>query len=61
MKEQLSQLAVDTGTGTETGTMQQPCVLWSCQFNSGLFHVDWARSREVLEKSALDVTVVSPE
>ncbi|RAH60260.1 hypothetical protein BO85DRAFT_457130 [Aspergillus piperis CBS 112811] len=34
--------------------------LWSCRFNSGLFGVEWARSREILEKSGLDVTVVTP-
>ncbi|PYH75009.1 MIF domain protein [Aspergillus vadensis CBS 113365] len=34
--------------------------LWSCRFNSGLFGVQWARSREILEKSGLDVTVVTP-
>ncbi|RAH73192.1 uncharacterized protein BO66DRAFT_435630 [Aspergillus aculeatinus CBS 121060] len=32
--------------------------LWSCQFNSGLFEVDWAHSRDILLRSGLEVTVV---
>ncbi|RAK78453.1 uncharacterized protein BO72DRAFT_495190 [Aspergillus fijiensis CBS 313.89] len=32
--------------------------LWSCQFNSGLFEVDWAHSRDILVRSGLEVTVV---
>lgn len=34
--------------------------LFSCRFNSGLFAVPWARSRELLEEVGLDVTVVYP-
>ncbi|PYH49391.1 uncharacterized protein BP01DRAFT_370854 [Aspergillus saccharolyticus JOP 1030-1] len=34
--------------------------LWSCRFNSGLFGVDWARSRDLLVRSGLEVTVVRP-
>ncbi|PWY95335.1 phosphatase [Aspergillus sclerotioniger CBS 115572] len=35
--------------------------LWSCQFNSGLFGVEWARSKEILKSSGLKVTVVKPK
>ncbi|KAL2822382.1 hypothetical protein BDW59DRAFT_173891 [Aspergillus cavernicola] len=34
--------------------------LRSCRFNSGLFGVDWALTREILEESGLEVTVVRP-
>ncbi|RAL16928.1 uncharacterized protein BO97DRAFT_452941 [Aspergillus homomorphus CBS 101889] len=34
--------------------------LWSCRFNSGLFGVDWAHSRDILVGSGLEVTVVRP-
>ncbi|KKK18341.1 hypothetical protein P175DRAFT_0499367 [Aspergillus ochraceoroseus IBT 24754] len=34
--------------------------LWSCRFNAGLFGVDWSLSRQVLEDSGLEVTVVRP-
>ena len=35
--------------------------LWSCQFNSGLFGVEWARSKEIVERSGLKFTVVRPK
>ncbi|PYI07164.1 hypothetical protein BO78DRAFT_469442 [Aspergillus sclerotiicarbonarius CBS 121057] len=35
--------------------------LWSCQFNSGLFGVEWAHSKDILERSGLNITVVSPK
>ncbi|KAL4880925.1 hypothetical protein BJY04DRAFT_218765 [Aspergillus karnatakaensis] len=34
--------------------------LWSCRFNSGLFKVDWKYSREILDESGLETTVVRP-
>lgn len=51
MKKQLDHIEDQEGSLLE---------LWSCRFNSGLFGVKWARSREILEKSGLDVTVVTP-
>ncbi|GCB26296.1 ADP-ribose 1''-phosphate phosphatase [Aspergillus awamori] len=51
MKEQLDRIEYQEGRFLE---------LWSCRFNSGLFGVQWARSREILKKSGLDVTVVTP-
>ncbi|GLA03916.1 ADP-ribose 1''-phosphate phosphatase [Aspergillus niger] len=51
MKEQLDRIEYQEGRFLE---------LWSCRFNSGLFGVQWARSREILTKSGLDVTVVTP-
>ncbi|KAI2907878.1 hypothetical protein CBS63078_4729 [Aspergillus niger] len=51
MKEQLDRIEDQEGRFLE---------LWSCRFNSGLFGVQWARSREILKKSGLDVTVVTP-
>ncbi|KAA8651426.1 ADP-ribose 1''-phosphate phosphatase [Aspergillus tanneri] len=56
MKSQLRQLQ------SERGSQEIPIsALWSCRFNSGLFKVDWELSRNVLEKTGLDVTVVRPE
>ncbi|KAL4788556.1 hypothetical protein BJX76DRAFT_344704 [Aspergillus varians] len=34
--------------------------LRACRFNSGLFGVDWALTREILDESGLEVTVVRP-
>ncbi|KAL3251338.1 hypothetical protein ABHI18_010688 [Aspergillus niger] len=51
MKEQLDRIEYQEGRFLE---------LWSCRFNSGLFGLQWARSREILKKSGLDVTVVTP-
>ena len=65
MKEQLARLA-ETGVSTtgegeeEGGGMSAPGELWSCRFNSGLFRVEWSRSRRVLEEAGLEVTVVRP-
>lgn len=58
MKEQLARLE---HTDAMLDRASPPCVLWSCQFNSGLFRVDWARSKEILQRATLEVTVVSPE
>ena len=62
MKEQLARLAVrNTDEGEENGSgMSAPRELWSCRFNSGLFRVEWSRSRRVLEEAGLEVTVVRP-
>lgn len=62
MKEQLARLAVrnineDEGNGSG---MSAPRELWSCRFNSGLFRVEWSRSRRVMEEAGLEVTVVRP-
>lgn len=38
-----------------------PGELFACRFNAGLFGVPWERTREVLERSGLEVTVVRPE
>ncbi|BCR86796.1 ADP-ribose 1''-phosphate phosphatase [Aspergillus chevalieri] len=42
------------------GNIEPPSELWSCRFNSGLFDVEWGRSRHVLEEAGLEVTVVRP-
>ncbi|KAL2871815.1 uncharacterized protein BJX67DRAFT_88216 [Aspergillus lucknowensis] len=34
--------------------------LRSCRFNSGLFKVEWAHTRNILEESGLEITVVRP-
>ena len=64
MKEQLARLAVrTTDEGEQDGGssgMSAPGELWSCRFNSGLFRVEWSRSRRVLEEAGLEVTVVRP-
>ena len=62
MKEQLARLAVrNTDEGEENGSgMSAPRELWSCRFNSGLFRVEWSRSRRVMEEAGLEVTVVRP-
>lgn len=64
MKEQLARLAVSTtDEGEEDGGssgMSAPGELWSCRFNSGLFRVEWSRSRRVMEEAWLEVTVVCP-
>lgn len=62
MKEQLAKLAVrNTDEGEENGSgMSAPRELWSCRFNSGLFRVEWSRSRRVMEEAGLEVTVVRP-
>ncbi|RAH79848.1 hypothetical protein BO86DRAFT_435383 [Aspergillus japonicus CBS 114.51] len=51
LKKQLEELRAE---GIDLGR------LWSCRFNSGLFGVDWAHSRDILVRSGLEVTVVSP-
>ncbi|GKZ26122.1 ADP-ribose 1''-phosphate phosphatase [Aspergillus brasiliensis] len=51
MKKQIYQLEDEKGIFLD---------LRSCRFNSGLFGVEWARSRAILEKSGLDITVVRP-
>ncbi|RAL05468.1 MIF domain protein [Aspergillus ibericus CBS 121593] len=51
MQRQLDQLREGEGDVSE---------LWSCRFNSGLFGVEWARSRDILEKTGLEITVVRP-
>ncbi|GIK04924.1 ADP-ribose 1'-phosphate phosphatase [Aspergillus viridinutans] len=55
MKRQLAELRADHSS--QEGSVGE---LWSCQFNSGLFRVPWARSRRVLEEAGLEVTVVRP-
>lgn len=54
-------------TGPKTGSKVQehgPGELWSCKFNSGLFAVDWADTRKVMEEElkglGKTVRVVSP-
>jgi ADP-ribose 1''-phosphate phosphatase len=46
------------------GSKELPGELWSCRFNSGLFAVDWADTRKVLEEELKSVgkavRVVSP-
>ncbi|KAL4809305.1 hypothetical protein BDV18DRAFT_131747 [Aspergillus unguis] len=37
-----------------------PAELRACRFNSGLFGVDWALTKEILERSELEATVVRP-
>lgn len=32
----------------------------ACQFNSGLFGVDWAYTKATLERSGLEITVIRP-
>ena len=63
MKGQLARLAETrvstTGEGDSNG-MSAPGELWSCRFNSGLFRVEWSRSRRVMEEAGLEVTVVRP-
>lgn len=66
MKEQLRRLdesggmvAYEDDDGCEW-YMPPLTELWSCRFNSGLFNVDWSRSRRVLEEAGLEVTVVRP-
>ncbi|EAW07198.1 putative phosphatase [Aspergillus clavatus NRRL 1] len=54
MRRQIAELHAEEGLGGFSGE------LWSCRFNSGLFGVDWALSRKVLEDAGLEVTVVSP-
>ncbi|KAL2809309.1 hypothetical protein BJX63DRAFT_406008 [Aspergillus granulosus] len=34
--------------------------LYACQFNSGLFNVDWALTKKKLEEADMEVTVVVP-
>lgn len=64
MKEQLARLAVrTTDEGEQDGGssgMSAPGELWCCRFNSGLFRVEWSRSRRVIEEAGLEVTVVRP-
>ncbi|ERF69064.1 hypothetical protein EPUS_01020 [Endocarpon pusillum Z07020] len=62
LKTQLSKIeheAEGDGVGTIPGEM------WSCKINSGLFAVDWADTRRVMEEELKSlgrtVTVVSPE
>ncbi|GAD91648.1 phosphatase, putative [Paecilomyces variotii No. 5] len=52
-----------TGAGDANGSGDPttiPGELWSCRFNSGLFGIDWRLSKQVLEDTDLDVTVVKP-
>lgn len=37
-----------------------PTSLYSCRFNSGLFAVPWERTKGLVERVALDLTVVNP-
>ena len=72
LKEQLLKLQQDGGEGkgqhSSTAEEQEredrPGELWSCKFNSGLFAVDWADSKKVLEEELKSlgrtVRVVSP-
>lgn len=57
LKEQLEGLE-ERGEGE--GDFEPPRELWSCRFNSGLFDVEWCRSRRVLEEAGLEVTAVRP-
>lgn len=57
MKEQLGGLEE---RGEEEDDIKPPGELLSCRFNSGLFDVEWSRSRRVLEEAGLEVTVVRP-
>ncbi|KAI2790725.1 ADP-ribose 1'-phosphate phosphatase [Penicillium oxalicum] len=53
LKEKLIDLRLD-------GTEPSPKALFSCRFNSGLFAVPWADTRELLKEAGLRVTVVVP-
>lgn len=65
MKEKLAGLegsgeVAVTQDGKRKEAILPPCTLWSCRFNSGLFRVEWSRSRRVLEEAGVEVTVVRP-
>jgi len=59
LKEQLQGLN-KWSEGEVEGDVEPPSELWSCRFNSGLFDVEWSRSRRLLEEAGLEVTVVRP-
>jgi ADP-ribose 1''-phosphate phosphatase len=73
LKEQLLKLENKAEKGDDDESLKtkttvhgdKPGELWSCKFNSGLFAVDWADTRKVLEDEfkSLEkpVRVVSPE
>lgn len=56
LKEQLNLLQSRESGPEYTGILE----LRACRFNSGLFGVDWGYTRELLDKSGLEVTVVRP-
>lgn len=56
LKEKLNLLQSRESGPEYTGILE----LRGCRFNSGLFGVDWGYTRELLDKSGLEVTVVRP-
>ncbi|EEP78067.1 predicted protein [Uncinocarpus reesii 1704] len=62
LKRQLDEMqCLKTGEDEAASVdVRKPLVLWSCRINAGLFGVPWQRTRLVLERSGLEVTVVRP-
>ncbi|ODH29719.1 hypothetical protein ACO22_03689 [Paracoccidioides brasiliensis] len=54
------QLAASSTTVAEMTGEGQPGQLWGCRFNAGLFGVPWERTKRMLEKAGLRMTIVSP-
>lgn len=57
LKRQLAEMKsnADINAGQQT---EIPGELLGCRFNAGLFAVEWARTRKVLEDAELSMTIV---